>query len=79
MRPTKAAAGHSRKHKVVFRTTSATSVYPGNPKEEWLWYKHCRRKGRLFSLPETGVLLLREVNVFEARDSPSRQPAHLHQ
>lgn len=31
---------------------SFLNVYPGNPVEEWLWFKHCRRKGIHYRPPE---------------------------
>ena len=39
-------------------------VLPGNPAEEWLWFKHCRRKGIQLCVPETTkCVILREVPI----------------
>lgn len=39
------------------------NVYPGNPVEEWLWFKHCRRKGIRYRAPgPTKISLYRWVS-----------------
>ena len=45
----------------LFRTVFKY-VLPGNPAEEWLWFKHCRRKGIPFRIPaKSRRIILREV------------------
>lgn len=38
------------------------NIYPGNPVEEWLWFKHCRRKGISYSVQPSKYCLYREVS-----------------
>ena len=47
---------------VVYRRYVVRTVFPGNPREEWLWFKFLLRKGMFIYIRPSHVTLFRQVN-----------------
>ena len=49
---------------VVCKRYIVRTVFPGNPREEWLWFKYCRRKGIFLFIRPSGAILFRQVTLW---------------
>lgn len=45
----------------AYRRCVVRTVFPGNPREEWLWFKYCLRKGIFLYIRPSRVILFRQV------------------
>lgn len=45
----------------IYRRCVVRTVFPGNPREEWLWFKYCLRKGIFLYIRPSRVTLFRQV------------------